>query len=101
MSHLVFKFERLKGVVKDWEKKQKFKRNSMLTDLDKEIHSLLTSCPSGVLSEDEAMSLSFLKGNKEKLLVHEVLTWKLKSIIIWIELGDANTKFFHSFASAP
>ena len=25
--------------------------------------------------------------------------WKLKSKINWIELGDANTKFFHSFAS--
>ena len=29
-----------------------------------------------------------------------MLTWRLKSRALWIEQGDANTKFFHSFASA-
>ena len=41
-----------------------------------------------------------LKGRKEIFLAHELLTQQLKSIFKWTELGDANTKFFHSFASA-
>ena len=41
-----------------------------------------------------------LKMCKEKYLAHELLIWKLKSIIKWLELGDAHTKLFHSHALA-
>ena len=33
------------------------------------------------------------------ILAHEVLTWRLKRRVLWIEQGDANTKLFHNFAS--
>ena len=99
MSRLVYKLKRPKVIVKDWEKKQKFKRSSLLAEIDKDIYSLLTSCPSVILSEAEAVFLASLKGRNKKYLSHKVLTWKLKSTINWIERGDANTKFFHSFAS--
>ena len=99
MSRLVYKLKRPKVTVKDWEKKHKFKISSLLGEIDKDIYSLLTSCPYVILSEAEAVILTSLKGRNKKYLSHEVLTWKLKSTINWIEKGDANTKFFHSFAS--
>ena len=87
MSHLVYKLKRPKVIVKDWEKKQKFKRSSLLAEIDKDIYSLLTSCPSVILFEAEAVIPKYLKGRNEKYLSHEVLTWKLKSTINWIEQG--------------
>ena len=44
-------------------------------------------------------NLVVLKGRKEKFLAHELLSWQLKSRTKWVELGDANTKFFHGMAS--
>ena len=35
-----------------------------------------------------------------KFLMEQEEFWWLKSRAIWIALGDANTKFFHHFASA-
>ena len=99
MSRLVYKLKRPKVTVKDWEKKQKFKRSSLLAEIDKDIYSLLTYCPSVILSNAKALILTSLKGRNKKYLSHEILTWKLKNTINWIKQGDANTKFFHSFAS--
>ena len=51
------------------------------------------------MTVEEATQLSQLKARKESLLSHQVLTWKLKSRVDCINEGDANTIFFHSYAS--
>ena len=49
---------------------------------------------------DDSIQLASLKCKKEKFLAHEVLTWKLKIRINWIDHGDANTNNFHFATSA-
>ena len=67
--------------------------------LDLEIRELLSSSVSGILSLEDQNQLSELKKKKKHLFDCEILSLQLKSRVTWEELGDANTKFFHSVAS--
>lgn len=40
-----------------------------------------------------------LEKDKNKLLVTEEVMWQQRSITNWLQVGDRNTKFFHSHAS--
>ena len=79
MSLLVFKLKRLKVVVKGWEKVKVRKKGKEFAEIKRDILSLFSSCPSGILSKDEAMCLATLKIRKKKYLAHEFLTWNMKS----------------------
>ena len=99
MAILTYKLKRLKIAVKSWEKEQYFIRNRELIGIDLQIQALLSLQTFGILSISNSLQLSALKTKKDSLLAHEVLTWKLKSRVLWINEGDANTKFFHNFSS--
>ena len=94
MLNFNYKLQRLKNEVKTWEKKKNTLRTKELAEIDLAIGSLLTSQPSGILSDADTQSLVVLKRRKDSLLAHLILTWKLKSRVDWIQEGDANTKFF-------
>lgn len=70
-----------------------------MLSIDSEIGSILVNS-SGIPNTTDANRLLALKNKKGKFLTQEVLTLRLKSKALWISEGDANTKFFHSFASA-
>ena len=99
MTSMVLKLKRLKGEVKKWEKLQTLKQGKELANLKMELQHLYSLFPSGILLDIEAQKLVSIKSRKEKILAHEVLTWRLKIWAIWIDHGDANTNFFHSFSS--
>ena len=42
--------------------------------IDLEIHSLISSCPSGILFMEDLNTLHVLRDHKDKLLAHELLT---------------------------
>ena len=75
-------------------------RTKEISEIDRAILTLLASHHSSILSKEASSSLALLKSGKESLLTNQILTWKLKSRVDWIQEGDANTKFFHSFVSA-
>ena len=74
MASLTFKLKRLKGIVKDWEKKMNLAKAKEAKEVDLVIQDLLTSRSSGILSVIEASQLSQLKSRKKSLLAHQILT---------------------------
>ena len=78
---------------------RKFSRKLEMLSIDSEIGSILHNS-FGIPNSIEADRLLALKIKKGKFLAQEVLTQRLKSRALSIGEGDANTKFFHSFASA-
>ena len=54
----------------------------------------------GILSSQDHIRLSILRGKLKLLLDHELCTSFLQSKMTWENLGDANMKYFHSVASA-
>ena len=53
-----------------------------------------------VLSAENLERLKTLQERKGKYWAHEITSQRLKSRVLWINKGDANTNFFHSFTSA-
>ena len=100
MDTLSLKLRLLKAKIKAWtfHKSLEIKDKSIV--IEKEIHILLTSSHSSILSSESLSSLKALQQDLKKLKDHEILSAKLKSRMIWASLGDSNTKFFHSVASA-
>ena len=99
MEGVSHKLCRLKETVKIWEWNKKCYRKQLLLDINTEISALL-QLDFGLLSATDTDKLRALKSKKENLIIHEVITLRLKSRALWISEGDANTKNFHAFASA-
>ena len=69
-------------------------------EIEGNICELLAGYPSGIISSNDTLLLKSLKARKKSILAHELLTQQLKSRVQWDVLGDTNTMFFHSIASA-
>ena len=68
--------------------------------IENEINFILNSSSSGLLSLQINDRLWSLRAELKKLRDHELQSARLQSRMIWASLGDANTKLFHSVASA-
>ena len=68
--------------------------------IEDEINFILNSSSSGLLSLQINDRLWSLHVELKKPRDHELQSARLQRRMIWDSLGDANTKFFHSMASA-
>jgi len=53
----------------------------------------------GPYEEMDREKLADLSYRKDHLLKLQETTWRLKSRALWLEAGDHNTKYFHSYAN--
>jgi hypothetical protein len=52
-----------------------------------------------VFSDQELLEVTELEAKREKFLRDRETNWQMKSIFVWLELGDENTKCFHRFSN--
>ena len=78
MDALTFKLRRLKGMVKEWERKKNCERNLQILEINEEISNILLE-DSGLMTATNADKLKCLQVRKGNYWAHEVTTQKLKS----------------------
>ena len=90
MDALSFKLRRLKGIVKDWERKKNHERKMQILEINEGISNILLE-DLGLLSASNADKLKILQSRKGIYWAHEITTHKRKRRVQWINEGDANT----------
>ena len=100
MDALSQKLRLLKRKVKAWMCTKSLAMKHDLISIESKIKSLLGSSVLGILSSQDHIRLSILRGKLKLLLDHELRSALVQSRMTWENLGDANTIFFHSVASA-
>lgn len=74
-------------------------QKSPMDNLSRRIQELDAYTEQGLLSMDEWNERIEVEKNLENLLILENLQWKQKAGRSWVLHGDANTNFFHQYAS--
>ncbi|KAI0519640.1 hypothetical protein KFK09_007094 [Dendrobium nobile] len=97
---LNLKFKRTLKALFYWSK-AKFKSLNVLRDtLKKEIYDLQIEEADGMLSEKKLMLLRSKVNELNCVLARLNIWWRQRAKARWLEEGDTNSAFFHSFANA-
>ncbi|KAI0496288.1 hypothetical protein KFK09_022602 [Dendrobium nobile] len=84
-----------------WSRSKHQNLEQLKENLKKEILQLQEKeARNGLLSSDEICLLKFKIGELNSTLARLSTWWKQRAKVKWINEGDQNSKFFHSFASA-
>ena len=100
MEDFSLKLRLLKEKVKSWTYDKTLEMKDKRIHIEEEINIILNSSSTGLFVLQENNRLRSLCEELKKLRDHELQSARLQSMMIWVSLGDANTKFFHSMASA-
>ena len=100
MEEFSLKLRLLKEKVKSWTHHKTLEMKGKIIHIEDEINILLNSSFSGIFILQINNRLWSLRVELKKLRDHELQSARLQSRMIWASLGDANTKLFHSMASA-
>jgi ABC-type molybdenum transport system ATPase subunit/photorepair protein PhrA len=74
-------------------------QKSLMDNLSRRIQELDACAKQRLLSMDEWNERIEVEKNLENLLILKNLQWKQKAGRSWVLHGDANTNFFHQYAS--
>lgn len=92
------KFKNLRRSIKLWAKNLPFLKH-LISNFNEVILFIDTLEEFGSLSLTEWNLRDILKNHVITLLQNQKSYWKQRGKIKWVNLGDANTKFFHTRAS--
>jgi hypothetical protein len=96
---LIWKLHTLKLQTKIWYKEKNKRNKARLTKLDADIKVFINLLTSDTLKKVVESSLRWLEVERNALLLQEENKWRLSRRATWLASGDANTKYFHNFAS--
>ena len=91
-------FPRIKGLIKKRAGDKRSREDHELRQIEKDIYNIYDLEGGGYVTQESKDSLVNLQGKRNTIVLDKEETWILKSRAIWLECGDENTKFFHSYA---
>ena len=100
MDDLSLKLRLLKRKVKVWTREKTLEMREKSIRIEEEIKSLLETSSTGLLCSLDNIRLLALREELHRWMNHELQSARLQSRMTWETLGDANTNFFHSVATA-
>jgi hypothetical protein len=70
-------------------------RDRVLKFVEEDVDNLYNHNVFRVFSYHELVMLADLESKREKLLQEREFKWCMKSRVVWLDLGNENTKLFH------
>jgi len=89
----------LKVEVKIWERKKKEEQRRELSAIEEELKSFHKQMTTHSLPNKVRERICALELEKKNILQVKEMTWRLKSIALWIKEGYKNTNLFHHFSN--
>eukprot|EP01018_Ginkgo_biloba_P032610 Gb_14068 [translate_table: standard] len=89
---------RVKEKAMAWASERFRARDGLLKEVELRLEELYRGTPEGIFSLEEKTCVTELEGKKCKLLSDREKHWRIKSMAIWLQQGDQNTKYFHNYA---
>ena len=99
MEILGFKLKELKNQVTPQTKRKSTEERSSLRQIENDISDLILSNLIGSLFAEDKDFCLVLTNKQDEILKKNEGKLRLKSIALWIEVGDNKSKFFHNYPS--
>ena len=89
----------LKKLSKNWAHHKRLQDDHSLKQIENDLEVFETEQGGLYRSEEHKNHITSLYSTRGKYLKEKEDKWRLRSRAIWIQEGDANTKFYHKFAN--
>lgn len=99
LKALQFKLEKLRPLVRSWERVAKKRAVDSIVAIEEEIISLENDLGGDLFSLVRSEKIKDLFARKHKILLQKEETPRQQSCAIWLRVGDDNSKYFHQFAN--
>ncbi|XP_059284835.1 uncharacterized protein LOC132038130 [Lycium ferocissimum] len=94
------KLKALKTKLKEWSKSEHGNLGSQRKNLLRKMVELDAVLEDRMLTEEETVRKASMLMEYEELIKNEEISWRQRSISLWLKEGDRNMKFSHKMANA-